>query len=145
MKVVCHFDGGVRQKGTIGAGAAVVYDETGTELAARAHYMTGKVTSNVAEYMGLILALATAIELGASDVDVLGDSELVVRQVNGAYACRAPTLQTLLILVQSWRILFDTCDVREFPRGGPRNKRRWGNDRADGLANQCMDKRRDIR
>lgn len=122
----------------IAAGAAVAYDEQGKELGTKSHFLE-HVTTPVAEYTGLILALQLAYELGATHVTVLGDAELVVRHVDGRYQCRQPHLQPILELVRRHMARFETCVVREFPKAGPKHKRRYGNARADELASECME------
>lgn len=138
MKLVAHFDGGCRHNGHIAAGAAVVFDEHGNELATRSHLLRG-TTVPVAEYTGLLLALQLAIELGGTHVTILGDAELIVRHVDGRYACKKPHLKPLLELARSYIARFEHCEVREFPKAGPKMKRRYGNERADQLANEAMD------
>lgn len=136
--ITIHFDGGARPKIGVYAGAAVAYDDDGVELATRAQLMRD-VTVPIAEYTGLILGLNLARELEATHVDVLGDAELIVRQVDGRYACRNARLRPLLAMVKLLMEPFEECRVREFPKAGPKMKRRWGNERADQLANECMD------
>lgn len=143
MKVLVHFDGGCRTSMGIAAGAAVVYDEAGNELKHAAKVLH-RTTTPVAEYTGLILGLRMASELGAREVECMGDAELIVRQVDGRYNC---TKQHLMLLRNEvWRLggLFDKAIIREFPKGGPQNKRRHGNVRADALAGEAMDLGRDI-
>lgn len=143
MRVIIHFDGGCRISVGRAAGGAVVYDEAGNELAARARYVPGKTTPE-AEYTGLILGMETALELGATDVDILGDAELIVRHVNGVYQCRRPHLRVLLHRVWELGGKFEKRRIREFPKAGPKNKRRHMNVRADELANDCMDQQKDL-
>lgn len=140
MKVICHCDGGARQQGLVAGAGAVVYDTAGNELAARAHFMQ-RVTVPQAEYTGLILALTMAAELGATSVEVLMDAELIARQFNGTYRCQKAHLKPLLALARAHAARFEICVVREFPKAGPRMKRRYGNVRADELANIAMDTR----
>lgn len=144
MRVVGHFDGGARKNVAIAGAGAVVYDVDGRELAARAQFLRG-VTVPEAEYTGLILVMATAIELGATELLAMGDAELVVRQVNGLYQCKALNLQPFLASVRAWFPLFNDVEVREFPKAGPKNKRRWGNARADELANMAMNREAHVR
>ena len=82
MQVVVHVDGGARGNPGPAAAASVVsapegeiLDETGVAL--------GTTTNNVAEYRGLLLGLDRARALGATEVDVINDAELVAKQVNG--------------------------------------------------------------
>lgn len=143
MKLVCHFDGGCRQAKGIAAGAAVLYDEQGNELATRSRLLRG-VTTPIAEYTGLHLGLELAAEHAGADVALvhvlaLGDAELIVRHVDGRYQCRKATLRAMLDMAHLLMRPFASCEVREFPKAGPHGKRRWGNERADQLATECMD------
>lgn len=138
VKVIIHFDGGCRMKRNIAAGAAVIFDENGKELATEAKVLRD-ATTNVAEYTGLIIGLIRARQIDARQVKVLGDSELVVRQVNGVYRCTKPHLAALRDYVLLLMQCFEACEIIEFPKAGPKNKRRYGNDRADQLANEAMD------
>lgn len=137
-KLTVQFDGGCRTSHGIAAGAAVVLDEEGNELGTDAHLLR-QTTTPVAEYTGLIVGLQLAERLGATHVLALGDAELIVRHVNGVYQCHKPHLRSMLDLVHLLMARFEECEVREFPKAGPKHKRRFGNARADQLANECMD------
>jgi ribonuclease HI len=143
VKVVVHFDGGCRTSTGCAAGGAVVFDESGKELAARGRFI-GRATTPEAEYAGLILGLETALELGATEVDILGDAELIVRHVDGRYRCRKEHLIPLLHKVWLLGGRFEKRKIREFPKAGPKMKRRFMNERADELANMAMDRKADI-
>lgn len=136
-KITILFDGGCSMKKGIAAGAAVAYDEVGTELAYRAKFLTA-VTTPIAEYTALITGLQLARSLGATEVVALGDAELIIRHVDRRYRCRDATLQVLLASVDAHMAVFQRCDVRELPKAGPKNKRRFGNVRADAIAGDCM-------
>ena len=145
MKITCLFDGSCLH-GVDGAGAAVAYDKDGNELGRRARYLPGPgVTVNQAEYTGLRLALELARDLGADDVEVFGDSELICRQFTGAYACRNDALKHLLAKVRFIaRTMPASVVVKELPKSGPKRKRRFGNVEADALASECRRAQRDI-
>lgn len=136
-------DGGCASGGAVAAGAAIVYDEAGVELGRRAKFLKG-VTTPVAEYTGLITGLALARELGATEVVVWMDAELVVRHVDRRYRCRHERLVPLLDVVRSWMAQFASAEVKELPKAGPRMKRRHTNEAADALATECMTARRDL-
>lgn len=91
----------------------------------------GETTNNVAEYTAVIRGLRRAAELGAAEVEVRTDSELLVKQVNGEYRVRNPALQTLHAEVQRLRATFDACPVLHI--------RRERNREADALANRALD------
>ena len=82
MKLVVHVDGGARGNPGPAAAAAVLSTPDG-EVVDEAHQMLGRVTNNVAEYRGLLLGLERAQALGADEVEVVSDSELVAKQVKG--------------------------------------------------------------
>ncbi|MEK6712501.1 MAG: ribonuclease HI family protein, partial [Nitrospinota bacterium] len=79
-----HTDGAARGNPGPAGAAALLYDEAGECVAEAARYL-GVATNNVAEYQGLLLGLDRARELGASEVEVVTDSELLARQWNGEY------------------------------------------------------------
>jgi ribonuclease HI len=84
VKVVVHVDGGSRGNPGPAAAAAVV-SAPGGEVLDEAKRTLGRTTNNVAEYRGLLLGLERAKALGATEVEVVNDSELVAHQVNGRY------------------------------------------------------------
>lgn len=89
-----YSDGAARgNPGPSGAGA-VLTDADGT-IVARVGKFLGKQTNNYAEYMGLIIGLEHARKLGAREVDVYADSELMIRQLGGRYQVKSPTLRPL--------------------------------------------------
>ena len=102
----------------------------GEELAERTAYL-GEATNNVAEYRALLLGLELARELGAGEVEIVNDSELVARQVGGEYKVKNPGLRPLF--VEAMRAL------REFDAWAVRPVRRESNERADELVNEALD------
>ncbi len=87
-------DGAARgNPGPAGAGA-VLFDSEGQVLE-RLGRSLGSQTNNVAEYMGLLLGLRRAAELGAEELEVVADSELMIRQLSGRYQVRSPALRRL--------------------------------------------------
>ena len=85
------FDGGSRGNPGPAAWGVVLMDASGRAVEGFAGAI-GRATNNVAEYAGLLEALALAVARGASDVELLTDSELVVKQVRGEYKVRHPDL-----------------------------------------------------
>ena len=91
MKVVVHVDGGARGNPGPAAVGIVVSTPEG-EVLDEASAVIGDATNNVAEYRALLLGLERARALGATEVEVVNDSELVARQVEGAYKVKHPGL-----------------------------------------------------
>jgi ribonuclease HI len=133
VKVVVNVDGGARGNPGPAAIAAVASTPDGEALAERNVYI-GEATNNVAEYRALLLGLELARELGASEVEVLGDSELVARQIGGEYKVKHAGLRPLFI--DAMRAL------REFDGWAVRAVRREQNTRADELVNEALDEAR---
>lgn len=92
----------------------------------------GRTTNNVAEYSGLLEALAVAKAEGATEVEIISDSELLVKQMLGVYRVRHPNLVPLFVKAQSM--------VRGFRRFSIRHTLRAGNKDADRLANLAVDR-----
>jgi ribonuclease HI len=130
VKVVVHVDGGAR--GNPGpAAAAAVLSTPGGEVLDEAHELLGVATNNVAEYRGLLLGLARARALGADEVEVVNDSELVAKQVNGQYKVRHPDMRPLYEQALEALGGFRRWSIRSVPRAQ--------NAQADALVNQALD------
>jgi ribonuclease HI len=130
VKAVVHVDGGARGNPGPAAAAAVVSSPDGTVLD-EAHELLGVVTNNVAEYRGLLLGLERARRLGATEVEVFNDSELVAKQVNGEYKVKHPDMKPLHARAMEELAGFDRWTVRSVPRAQ--------NAAADALVNQALD------
>jgi len=130
VKVVVNVDGGARGNPGPAAAAAVATSPDGDVLAERNAYL-GEATNNVAEYRALLLGLELARELGASEVEVVNDSELVARQIGGEYKVKHRGLQPLYL--EAMRAL------RDFDAWAVRPVRREQNSRADALVNETLD------
>jgi ribonuclease HI len=129
-KVVVNVDGGARGNPGPAGVAAVATAPDGSPLGERSAYI-GEATNNVAEYRALLLGLELARELGAREVEVVNDSELVARQVGGHYKVKNAGLKPLFL--EAVRAL------REFDRWSVRNVPRAHNARADELVNEALD------
>jgi ribonuclease HI len=123
-------DGGARGNPGPAAVAAVATAPDGTVLAERKDYI-GEATNNVAEYRAVQLGLQLARELGANEVEVVNDSELVARQIGGQYKVKHAGLRPLFVETMQ--------SLREFERWSVRNVRRESNERADELVNEALD------
>jgi len=136
LYVTLHVDGGSRgNPGLCGAGALIAAGDDGTVLYEGGFYL-GQGTCNFAEYRGLIEGLKAAIALGADQIDVYSDSQLLVRQMTGEYRVRNGRLQDLHAEAVALAASFARCTYRHVPR--ERNRR------ADELANQAMNLRRSV-
>jgi ribonuclease HI len=91
----------------------------------------GRTTNNVAEYAGLLEALETARAEGATEVEIVSDSELLVKQMLGIYRVKHPNL---VPMHQKAKVM-----VRGFGRFSIRHTLRAGNKDADRLANRAVD------
>lgn len=133
MKVVVHVDGGSRgNPGPAAAGAVI--STPGGEVLTDAAEAIGIATNNVAEYRGLLLGLERARQLGATEVDVVNDSELVAKQVNGVYKVKHPDMKPLHAAAKKALKGFDRWSIRSVPREQ--------NADADALVNQALDAQR---
>jgi ribonuclease HI len=94
------FDGGVRGGNPGHAGFAAVIRLAGQEYVI-ARPLRGLNTNNVAEYMGLIVGAKYAAHLGVTALDIIGDSQLVVEQVNGRRKCKTEHIRVLCSEAQS--------------------------------------------
>jgi ribonuclease HI len=110
----------------------VITDENGDELA-RANDYIGVATNNVAEYRALLLGLERARSLGAREVTIVNDSQLVERQLSGAYRVKNADLRPLHERALAALGQFDRWIVRSVPRAE--------NELADALVNEAIDAR----
>ena len=136
MRVVVHVDGGARGNPGPAAAACVISTPDGESLGEHAQLL-GRATNNVAEYRALLLGLERARELGAEEVEVIGDSELIAKQVIGAYKVKNASLRPLY--EEALRAL------KQFPRWSIRTVPRAQNAEADALVNAALDQQRDGR
>jgi ribonuclease HI len=129
-RLVVHVDGGARGNPGPAAAAAVVSTPDG-EVLDEAQQTLGVATNNVAEYRGLLLGLERARALGATEVEVVNDSELVAKQVNGQYKVKHPDMKPLHAQAIAALQGFDRWNVRSVPRAQ--------NAEADALVNAALD------
>jgi ribonuclease HI len=133
MKVVVHVDGGARGNPGAAAAAAVSSTPSGEVLGEHAQLL-GTATNNVAEYRALLLGLTQARELGATEVEVIGDSELIAKQVMGVYKVKHEALRPLHREATAALRAFERWSIRTVPRAQ--------NARADALVNDALDRAR---
>jgi len=130
LKVVVNVDGGARGNPGPAAIGVVVSDPDGTvidEIAER----IGVATNNVAEYRAVIKGIERAQALGAGELELIGDSELVARQLTGAYKVKHPSMKPLHAQALAALGRFDSWRIRTVPRAQ--------NARADELVNAALD------
>jgi ribonuclease HI len=130
LKVTVHVDGGARGNPGPAAIAAVLTGEDGALLEERGERI-GAATNNVAEYRALLLGIERAAALGADEVELVGDSELIVKQVRGEYKVKDPNLRELHRQVRT--------ALERFRRWSVRHVRREENAAADALVNATLD------
>ncbi|MDI6743538.1 MAG: ribonuclease HI family protein [Smithella sp.] len=123
-------DGACRGNPGIGGAGAVIQDADANIVWEGKKYL-GHCTNNLAEYHGLILGLNGAISSGCKNLEVYLDSELLVKQINGAYRVKNENLQVLMREVRRLLDSFDVVQVRHVPRSR--------NSHADKLANLAID------
>jgi ribonuclease HI len=131
VKLVVHVDGGARGNPGPAAAAAVITDPSDGTVLDEATELLGETTNNVAEYRGLLLGLQRARALGADEVDVYNDSELVAKQVNGEYKVKHAAMKPLHAQALAALGGFARWSLRSVPRAQ--------NADADALVNQALD------
>jgi ribonuclease HI len=133
MKLIVHVDGGARGNPGPAAAACVISSPDGEVLGERAQLL-GTATNNVAEYRALLLGLECAQEMGADEVEMVGDSELIAKQVQGLYKVKHQAMKPLHQQAISALSKFDAWSIRTVPRAQ--------NERADALVNAALDQAR---
>jgi ribonuclease HI len=129
-QLVVNVDGGARGNPGPAAIAAVLTNAEGELLEERSEPI-GRATNNVAEYRALLFGIERARALGATEVELVGDSELIVRQVRGEYKVKDAALRELHRRV--------TKALDGFDRWSISHVRRKDNERADELVNEALD------
>ena len=129
-RLVVNVDGGARGNPGPAAIAAVVTDPDGEVVDERAEAI-GPATNNVAEYRALLLGIERARALGADEVELIGDSELIVKQVRGEYRVKDAGLKELHERAREGLERFDAWSIRHV--------RREANEHADQLVNETLD------
>jgi ribonuclease HI len=134
-QITLEFDGGSRgNPGPAGIGV-VLRAADGTALVTLGRFI-GRATNNSAEYRALILGLDKARELGATRLEVRGDSELIIKQMRGEYRVKHPEL----------RELYEEAQLRlhDFAQVKFEHRLRHHNSLADRLANLAMDRKAEV-
>jgi ribonuclease HI len=129
-KLIVNVDGGARGNPGPAAIGVVVRDGDGAVLEERGERI-GRATNNVAEYKALLLGIELAAAHGGGEVELIGDSELIVRQVEGRYKVKDATMRELHAEVKRRLADFESWSIRHV--------RREHNSDADRLVNQALD------
>ena len=130
MRAIVHVDGGSRGNPGPAAAACVISTPEGKILGEHAELL-GTVTNNVAEYRALLLGLRHARELGVTDVEVVNDSELIAKQINGQYKVKHAAMRVLYLDAMAALHGFECWTIRTVPRAL--------NAEADALVNTALD------
>jgi ribonuclease HI len=130
VKVVVNVDGGARGNPGPAAIAAVVQEPAGGVLEESAERI-GRATNNVAEYRALLLGIERAAAIGATELELVGDSELIVRQVKGEYKVKDATMRELHAEA--------TRELSQLEDWSIRHVKRAENADADRLVNAALD------
>jgi len=129
-KLTVNVDGGARGNPGPAAIGAVLRD-SGGEIVEERGERIGRATNNVAEYRALLLGIELAAAHGAGELELVGDSELIVRQVEGRYKVKDATMKELHAEVKAALRPFDSWSIRHV--------RRENNADADRLVNEVLD------
>ena len=129
-KLTVNVDGGARGNPGPAAIGAVVRDARGEVLEERGERI-GRATNNVAEYRALLLGIELATAHGAEELELVGDSELIVRQVEGRYKVKDATMKELHGQVKAALAPFGSWSIRHV--------RREHNADADRIVNRTLD------
>ena len=129
-KAIIYVDGAARGNPGPAALGVLIKDEQGS-LVDSISLGIGRATNNQAEYRAVIAALERAIELGAKEVHLNSDSELIVKQVNGRYRVKNRGLKPLHQEVQQLLSRLEGFTIGHIPRSQ--------NTEADKLANRALD------
>ncbi|HEY2005557.1 MAG TPA: ribonuclease HI family protein [Solirubrobacteraceae bacterium] len=130
MKVIVHVDGGARGNPGPAAIGVVVSDPDGTVLDEVAETI-GVASNNVAEYQAVLKGVERAVALGADEIELVNDSELIARQLTGAYKVKHPAMRPLYEQAITALRPFARWQIRTVPRAQ--------NARADALVNAALD------
>lgn len=130
MRLVVHVDGGARGNPGEAAIGVVVSEPDGIVLEEIGERI-GVATNNVAEYRAVLRGAQMALELGARELELINDSELVARQLTGAYKVKHPSMRPLYDEAIALLAAFARWQIRSVPRAQ--------NARADELVNAALD------
>jgi len=134
-RIIAHVDGASRGNPGPAAAAFVLKDPAGNSLEKKAVFL-GNTTNNVAEYAALVKALEAVKQMGAEELTLFSDSELLVKQINGEYKVKSEQIRPLfrqavdlLSGLGNWKV---------------QHTMRENNAEADELANRALNLERDV-
>ena len=130
MRARLFTDGGARGNPGPAAYGFVLETEDGTVLAAEGRAI-GVATNNVAEYSGLVAGLRKALELHVPEIEVVSDSELLVKQMRGEYRVKNDALRALFVEASGLARNLQSVEYRHVKRAH--------NELADRLVNDALD------
>jgi formyltetrahydrofolate-dependent phosphoribosylglycinamide formyltransferase len=133
--ITIYTDGGSRGNPGPAAGAFVIIDQDGKQLCSQAKFLP-VATNNIAEYTALVCALEKAKSLGADNLKIFSDSELMVKQLNGDYKVKNDNIRQLFKQCLDALAGFQSWQINYIPR--------TENKLADKLVNRAIDTAGDI-
>ncbi len=131
-EVTLYFDGGIRN-GIMAVGF-VIDDMNGEEIFSRGHLCGNDGSSNISEYRALISGLQSSLKLGVDIIHIIGDSQLIIKQVIGAFRTKKPELKKHKNYILELLTHFERHTIKWVPRRE--------NKRADALVNTVFEKRK---
>jgi len=132
-EIILYFDGGSR-KGIMAVGWIILDASEPSRILASGNKTCGRGTSNIAEYRALISGLYGAQSIrNVRHINIFGDSQLVVKQVNGIFRINSPLLQSHCDKARELLSRFNSYTLEWIPRRH--------NKMADGLVNQVFERR----
>ena len=132
MKLKLFSDGGARGNPGPAAAGAILKNSTGETVAQISQFL-GDATNNQAEYFAALLGVQKAVELGATEIEILLDSKLVVEQVAGRWKIKDLELKKIAEKIHAVLGKFKNWEISHIPREK--------NQEADALVNQVLDSR----
>jgi ribonuclease HI len=132
VRVTVHVDGGARGNPGPAAIGVVISDDGGGVLDEVGERI-GVATNNVAEYKAVLRGIERAEALGAREVELVNDSELIAKQLTGAYKVKHPAMKPLHEQAMAALRGFDSWRIRSVPRAQNADADRLVNEALDGL------------
>ena len=133
-EAILYFDGGIRQ-GIMAYGWILLNPDDETDVIASGNRTCGTGTSNISEYRAMIAGLQGSLKVGIEVIHVIGDSQLVIRQVTGIFKVNKPELKKHRDRVLELLENFEDYTIKWVPRKE--------NKRADALVNEVFERRKD--